>query len=76
MASQSGGPPGPTTEPGSAVELTPGTPLVSVEQLYVGFENGCARTSAHLYCWGANDHGQLQIPIGTSASREAVMITP
>lgn len=49
--------------------------------LVVGFENACVRTAAAtaLYCWGANDRGQLQLDPGLgapTASDAAVLMVP
>lgn len=63
---------------GDPVETSTGV-LMGASSIYVGFENACARVGTDLYCWGANDRGQLQSdpPDGGAAeSARAVVMTP
>lgn len=63
----------------SVLRSDTGAVLTGVMRIYVGFENACARPSdGSLWCWGANDRGQLQrATTGPSdGSATAILMTP
>lgn len=64
----------PYLEPRFDVQLEGAGPLEDVVRVFVGPANGCAVTRAgELWCWGANDAGQLGL-VADAAIRRAVRV--
>jgi alpha-tubulin suppressor-like RCC1 family protein len=62
----------------TVVKVAAGVPLSNVKELSVGYFHNCARDgTAHAYCWGSNQFGQLgtdNIPLVTGATAYAVPV--